>query len=314
MDTKSSGIAVAAGIASVLAVYSALHAGAAAVPLLIFAALPVYICALAWGTYAAAVASVTAIIASAFAIAPQAAIVIGLGLTIPASVTGHQANLAQETDNGMEWYPLSRLLFNLALVLSISILMIGYAMDFGTYENHPDIMRAIQEYFTKFPPPTPLTDEQISEIAAFVFRWLPFMFASIWLILHVVNLQVAAIICRMSGIMPRPKDDIPASIYMPRSGIAVLAGGILGMLLLSGMLHWVAIVLSGTFLTAFALVGLATVHLRSRTAPVYLVFLIVSYIFIAMFYLPLFMFAIGGIFRTFYKSTSTPPSAGSNLS
>ena len=116
MDFKTLSIAVAAGVASVLAVYSALFAGAAAIPLLALAALPIYISALAWGTFAGAAASVTAIVASALIISPQAAIIIGLGLTIPASIIGHQANLAQEDENGnLEWYPLSQILFNFAL-------------------------------------------------------------------------------------------------------------------------------------------------------------------------------------------------------
>ena len=315
MNAKSLGIAIAAGIACVLAVYSALHAGAAAVPLLVLAALPIYICALAWGTFPGAAASVTAIIAASFLISPQAGIVIGLGTTIPASVAGHQANLAQENSTGgMDWYPLSRLLLNLVLVLTVSILLIGYFMNYQSYETSPEFRLAVQEYFRQFPPQVPLTDEQMSQIARSLFRTLPFMFASLWLIIHVVNLQIAAIVCRASGIMPRPKDDIPGTIYMPKEGLFFLAVGILGMLVFSGMLQWIAIVLAGMFLTAFALVGLASAHFRARGAPINFVFLVLGYILIAIFYLPLFLFAIGGIVRTFSNSTSNPPSAGSNLS
>ena len=311
MDIKGLGIAIAAGIACVLAVYSALHAGAAAVPLLVLAALPIYICALAWGTYPGAIASVTAIVTAAILISPQAAIVIGLGTSIPASLIGHQANLAQENSNGgMEWYPLSRLFLSLTLILSVSILMIGYFMDYPSYETSPELKLAVQEYFRQFPQQTPLTEDQLNQVTGSMFRTLPFIFASLWLIVHVVNLQIAAIICRVSGIMPRPKDDIAGTIRVPKQALVILVVGILGMFLLSGFLQWIAIVVSGTFLTAFALVGLAATHLRARVAPANFVFLVLSYIIIAIFYIPLFLFAIGGIIRSFSNSTAHPPTAG----
>ena len=313
MNTKAFGIAIAAGFASVLAVYSAMQAGVAAFPLLVLGALPVYIASLAWGTHAGVTASITAIVLAAGIISPEAAIIVGLALTIPASIIGHQANLAQETENGdMEWYPLSRLLFNLALVLSIAIVAVGYVMDYSSYEKLPELSEGIKEFLAQNPPPTPLTDEELAMVTQSVFQLLPFMFSGIWLIVHIVNLQFAALICRSSGALPRPKDDIPATAGMPRAGLAVLAGSLAATVFLDGSLQSVASVFAGTFMMAFAMVGLAATHLNARKNPASFVFLIITYVIIIFFFAPLFLFAIGGVLRTFSNTRNSPPAGGQN--
>ncbi|MEM9279186.1 MAG: hypothetical protein AAGA76_11485 [Pseudomonadota bacterium] len=315
MNVKTLGIAVAAGIACVLAIYSALHAGAAGFPLLMLGALPVYIVALGWGTHAGVAASVMAILASATLVSPQAAVAIGLSLTIPASIIGHQANLAQETGDGqMEWYPLSQLLFNLALIISIVLVIMGYMMDYNSYSQSPEISNAVKDFLRQNPPPTPLTDEEVAQLTQSVFRLLPFMFSGIWLIVHVMNLQLAALVCRGSGILPRPKDNIPATIDMPKAGLLFLVGSLLAIIVLDGPLQSAAAVFTGVFLMAYALVGLAATHQQARNNPATYIFLILSYIIIVLFFAPLFLFAIGGVLRTFSNSKTSPPSAGQNHS
>ncbi|MGI9352687.1 MAG: hypothetical protein ACR2O3_14070, partial [Rhizobiaceae bacterium] len=258
-------------------------------------------------------ASIAAIVIAAAAISPEAAIIVGLAITIPASIIGHQANLAQETNDGsMEWYPLSRLLFNLALILSIAIVAVGYVMDYSSYAKLPELSEGIKEFLAQNPPPTPLTDEELAMVTESVFRLLPFMFSGIWLIVHIVNLQFAAIICRSSGILPRPKDDIPTTAGMPRIGLAVLAGSLAAVTVLDGSLQSIASVFAGTFLMAFAMVGLAATHNNARRNPASFVFLIITYVIIIFFFAPLFLFAIGGVMRTISNSQNSPPSGGRN--
>lgn len=315
MDIKTLGIAIAAGVASVFAVYSATHAGVVAVPLFMLGALPVYIAALAWGTNAGIAASISAIIAAAVMISPQAAVIAGLLYTIPASLIGHQANLAQQSETGaMDWYPLSRLLFNLSTMIALGLLAVGYALGYQSDVLLPDLSASLKLMFTEYPPAQPMTDADIDKLAENMFRILPFMFAGIWLIAHVTNLQLAAIICRYSNKMPRPKDDIPASANMPKFGLPILVGSLVAIMLFDGDLYLAASVIAGVFLVAFSLVGLAAMHFRARSNPGGLVFLIISYVIIVIFYLPLFFFAIGGIARCLNQSTNTPPQAGANQS
>ncbi|MEM7216061.1 MAG: DUF2232 domain-containing protein [Pseudomonadota bacterium] len=315
MDIKTLSVATAAGIASVLAVYSAIQAGPAGIPLLLLAAMPVYIVALAWGTHAGIAASVMAIVVSATLLSPQVAISIGLSLTIPASIIGHQANLAQENEDGsMDWYPLPRLLFNLSLILALALVVMGYMMDYNAYAQLPELSNVVQEFLRQNPPPAPLTDQEITDLTQSVFRLLPFVFSSMWLIVHLVNLQLAAFVCRSSGKLPRPKDDIAATADVPKMAVAILLATLVAVAILDGGLQSAAAVFAGTFLTAYAMVGLASAHFQARSNPVSFIFLILGYIIIVLFFVPLYLFAIGGMLRTFSNSNTSPPSADQNRS
>lgn len=311
MNAKTLAIAIAAGFASAFAVYASIRAGGMAVPLLSIAPLPVYVAALAWGTRAGVGASVAAIVCSALLISPQAAVAIGLTVSIPASIVGHQANLAQENERGgMDWYPLPRLLFNLALSIAGGLILVGFFMDYASYSDTPELAQTVREYLRNNPPPQQLSDEDITLVTQTVFRMLPFMFAGIWLVIHVINLQLGAVICRMSNMLPRPKDDVPATANLPKAAVVILFVSLLGTVLLDGGMHGVAAVIAGTFLMAFSLVGLAGAHLRARNNPASFIFLILGYILILVFFIPIFFFAIGGIARSI--SNTQPPRAGAN--
>ena len=315
MNARTFAIALAAGFATAFTVFASVRSGGLGVPLLSIAALPIYVAALAWGTRAGMIASVLAIVISAILISPQAAVVVGLAISIPASIIGHQANLAQENaSGGMDWYPLPRLLFNLTTVLAASLVLVGYFMDYPSYADSPQLAGAVKQYLLNNPPPQPLTDSEIEVITQTVFRLLPFTFAAIWLVIHVINLQLGAVICRSSKMLPRPKDDIPATANLPRAALAILVVSLIGTVLLDGGIHAVAAVFAGCFLMAFALVGLAASHLRARKNPTGFMFLVVSYILILLFFVPVFFFAIGGIARCLSNSKASPPPVGSNNS
>ncbi|MEO0328836.1 MAG: hypothetical protein AAF217_09590 [Pseudomonadota bacterium] len=304
-------IAALAGLASVIAVYSAIYAGAAASPVLVLSALPIYVAALAWGTQAGVAASIIAILASATLISPQAAIVIGLAITIPASIVGHQANLAQEMEDGqMEWYPLTRLLFNLAIILALALAAVGFFADYQSYTQSPQVVQAIDEYLRQFPPSTPLTDTEVKQLSESVFRIMPFIFAGIWLIIHIVNLQLAAMITRASSLLPRPKDDIISIASLPRIAIGILIVSLLGAMFLGGGLQAIAAVFAGSLLVAFSLVGLAGMHLRARNNPVGFFTLVIIYLLIVLFFIPLYLLAVPGVIRSFNQPSTNPPAAG----
>lgn len=315
MNTKTLLIAIIAGLACTFAVFSALRAGFAAFPLLALSAMPIYIAALGWGTHVGVGASVVAILSAGAFLSPQAAVAIGLSITIPASIIGHQANLAQQNEDGtMEWYPLSKLLFNLAIILAVAITGIGYIAGYTGGQGLPELNRAIDTYMQQYPPPTPLTDAELQAITNSVFRLMPFVASGMWLIVHIVNVQLAAIVCRTSGNMPRPKDDIPASADMPRAGLVVLVASLLAASFLSGGLQLVAIVFAGTFVMAYAMVGLASLHRRARANVPSFILLILSYLLIVLFLLPLYLFAISGVIRSFSKNQNYPPARGPNSS
>jgi len=317
IDLKTLLISFAAGFASVMCIYASFVSGYAGVPVLILAPLPIYVAALAWGTHAGVAASVSAIMVAATLLSPQVAIVVGLAITIPASILGHQANLAQENEQGgVEWYPLPQLLFNLCLVLAIAIVAVGYTIDYQSLIGVLKPEEFVNSLLEQFPPSQPLTDQELAQLTQTItssLGLLPFIFASLWLIVHVVNLQFGAMICRVSNLLPRPKDDVPIMAIMPKAGLIILGIALaMAILLASGGFKSAASVFAGVFLTGFALSGLAAAHLRARSNPANLIFLVIGYILILLFTLPLYFFAIGGIVRTLSNSNQTPPQAGAN--
>lgn len=315
MDLKTLLIAGAAGIACVMVIAASQSAGVAGIPLLLLAPLSIYVAALAWGTLAAILSCVVAIVVAFVAVSPGMAAFVACAFAIPAAVIGHQANLAQQTEDGqVEWFPLSQLLFNLTLALAFGIVIVGYVAGYNIETLTPPFMEAFKEMFKVNPPPVPLNDEELQQLVERTLNLMPFIATSVWVIVHVVNLHLSAKICRASGKLPRPKDDLAQDASMPSVALAIMIAALVGAVMLSGPAQMVAGVFAGAFVTAFALVGLASIHLRARNNAAGFVFLMLTYALILFFYFPLFLYAIGGVIRTLNPNTNTPPSAGNTLS
>lgn len=313
MNTKAIGIAFVAGCACVFCIASVRTAGLAAVPFLFLASVPIYAAALSFGTIASIAASGFSILIAAILLSAEAAVFLGLAYTIPASLIGHQANLAQQNqDGGLEWYPLNRLFLNLCLAVGIGVISLGFLNPFNEETLLPVAREALEEVFRQNPSPTPISQAEVEQIAKSVLGLLPFMFASMWLIVHVINAHLAAMICRATGSLPRPKDNLPKQITLPVSAVIMMSFSLLACLLFSGTLLVFAKIFAGIFLTAFALIGLAGIHQFARTSDGGKIILVACYILIFLFFLPLFLLSIGGVIRSLNPNQNNPQNAGPN--
>lgn len=108
--------------------------------------------------------------------------------------------------------------------------------------------------------------------------------------------------------MPRPKDDIPASANISRPAILILLISIVCASFASGSLQLIAGVVAGVFLMGFALLGLANLHLRSRNNPAGGILVILAYVVIVLLYLPIYLFAVSGLTRCFNGIPNSTPS------
>ena len=312
MSPKAIIISICAGLASALCVMASYGVGAGASPLMLIAAFPIYVATLSQGTSVGVGSSILAIMVAATAINPQVAIGLGIAFTIPASIIGHQANLAQETDGVMEWYPLPQLFFNLCVILSIGLIVLGFISGYNPEELSPLLADAMAQALEANPPAQPLTEEQTKELTLTVFTMLPFFFAGIWLVVHIINLHLAAMVCRVSGMLPRPKDDIAVEAGLPKLAIAIMLVTLLLSFAVSGIVKFFLLVTAGVFFMAFSLLGLANLHKRARGNPAGFALVIASYGAIFFLFPVLYLFSISGILRTFTQSnnpTNTPPKA-----
>ena len=313
MDVKRLGIGVLAGLACTLMIAAAGNSGPGGLPLLILAPFPIYAAAFAWGTRTAIVSSLAAILFTGLALSPVAAVVTGLAFTLPASLIGHQANLAQADEHGnMEWYPLSLLFFNLSLLLAggFAFLFIYNGYDSIKQQAMPLVSQAIDEVVRNNELFQTIPAADLDAMKDTTFNWMPFWISGLWLIIHVVNAVLAAFVCRASGMMPRPKDDIAATIYLPIAALGILLISFVITWISDGPAQYYAGPFLGIFLTAFSLVGLAMLHLRARNNPIGFFLLMVSYLLIFFIYIPLFVFSGGGITRTLKQPGNNPPNAG----
>lgn len=315
MDYKRIGIGLLAGLACTLMIAAAGNSGPGGLPLLILAPFPIYAAAFAWGTNTAIVSSLAAIFFTGLALSPVGAVVTGLAFTLPASLIGHQANLGQpDQDGNMEWYPLSILFFNLSLVLSVGFaaLLVYNGYEEIKQQALPLVSQAIDEVVKNNEIFQQVSPAELDAMKDTTFDWMPFWVSGLWMIIHVINATLAAFICRASGMMPRPKDDIPADIRLPIAALGILIASVIVTWVSEGAAQYYAGPFLGIFLTAFSLVGLAMLHFRARTNPFGFILLIVSYLMIFFIYIPLFVFSGGGIARTLRQTRNTPPAAGNN--
>lgn len=306
MNPKSILIAFAAGLASALCLMASTGVGVGASPLMLVAAFPVYVAALSQGPKVGLGASIFAILIAAIAASPNAAIALGLAFTIPASIIGNQANLAQDDNATLEWYPLSRLFFNLCILVSIGLVVLGYLSGYDPNDLPPVLVDAVKEALKANPPPRPMTDTEINALIRSVFNILPFFFAGIWLIVHIISLYFAAMVARASKTMPRPKDDLAQDINLPKAAVAIMLGSLVLSFMVSGLAKLLLLVVAGVFIMAFALLGLANLHLRARRTAAGMALLFASYGAIFFLYPVIYLFSVSGVLRVFNHENNKP--------
>ncbi|MDJ0614157.1 MAG: hypothetical protein QNJ29_10815 [Rhizobiaceae bacterium] len=311
MDVKTIGIAGLAGIACVLLVAAASHAGASGLLLFVLAPFPIYAAALAWGTNAAIVASLSAILSAAFALSPQVGVLLGLAISLPASLIGHQANLAQPDEHGkLIWYPLDRLYFNLCLAVTAGLvaMLVYTGYDNAREQMMPFISLMIDDMLKNSPVLADFPVDQIDTLKLRFFEFTPFLISTAWIVVHAFNAHLAGWVCRASGLMPRPVDDIAKTIVLPPVAIAILIGSFILAFIFDGKIGYYTAPVFSVFLTAFSLVGLADLHLRGRNGGGNFMLLVVVYILILMLQFVLYFFAFGGVRRSIaYFRNSRPP-------
>ena len=156
--------------------------------------------------------------------------------------------------------------------------------------------------------PYAMSAREFARMAVLAF---PAMFAASSTLMLAFNLWLAARIARTSGVMDREDSDIPFELRLPRDSLFVLFGAIAACTL-GEMPRAIASTLAASFLTAYALHGLAVVHGFLRGNPVRSALLFGLYALIAMMAWPLLLAAAIGMFDSLIPLTrhKAPPPAG----
>jgi len=262
--------------------------------------LPVYIAALGWGTRAGVVATLTIMGFGAMATDPSSGLLIGMTMAAPAALAGHQANLAQSADNGsgdMEWFPLSRILLWISMLIAGAILVFGLMVDFDPLRFGPEIAKQMKPHLPAVEGRPEITEEQLSNTFTTNLRLLPFVLPSFWVGVHVLNLLAGMKIARRMGVLARPEEDIAANFSLPQIALIIVVVALAGMSVTSPPLSYAFGVVAGAMVMAFSVVGLAIFHQRTRDWSGRGPLLFITYMMIGLMFFPVYLFAIAGIVR-----------------
>jgi len=245
-------VGLGAGAAAALLFASVVSGSIAAIFLFYLAPLPILIAALGWS-------HVAGLIAAASATAAVSLVSGHFFLAVPVIAfgawwLGYLALLARPAANGggdaLDWYPVGRLVLWAAV---IGTLVVAAAVpNFGT--DQESLQAGLRKTYERILNEPSLVDVLVVAVppAAAVFSTIT----------NLLNLWLAARVVKISGRLTRPWPDL-AALTLPASAAGLLAAAIAGSFLpdLIG-------ILSGAFaaslLMAFAILGLAVMHVITR--------------------------------------------------
>lgn len=264
-------LAIAAGLISAI-VFASATTGALLVRLVLFFLTPLslYLAGLGLGTVGVGIAAVTATATIVALASPLAGVIYAVSTAVPAVVLSRLALLNRTTDDGTaEWYPLGRLVATAAVFggafAAFALILLG-----GSGDDLAKAMRTLVETFVKMELPTipgapAVTDAQIDEIAAATLKTLPWALGILTTTTIILNLWLAARITLASGRFVRPWPKLSA-IALPNGATFVFLAAI-ALTFLSGVPALFGGGFAGAFTLAFAIVGLAVVHVLTQGSP-----------------------------------------------
>jgi hypothetical protein len=258
-------IGVGAGAAAALLSASIASGSLLATFLFYLAPLPILIAGLGWSHWAALVAAITgaAGLAAVLGLFYFAAFLIGIG--IPAWWLSYLAMLARPaarpTEDGLEWYPVGRLVYWAAL---IGFLVVLFAVPtFGTdQESFETTLRTAFERTLRAQTPEtgPRAPSAVDRgiVLDFLVAVLPPLAAVLSTVTNVFNLWLAGRVVSVSGRLKRPWPDLSA-IKLPGHAPLLLVAAIAAVFL-PGLAGILARVLAASLLMAFAILGFSVLH------------------------------------------------------
>jgi uncharacterized protein YybS (DUF2232 family) len=299
-------IGVGAGIASALLLASIATRSPLAAFLMFAAPLPILIAGFGWGWVAAFLGAVVASVGLAAVTTPALGVSYFVAIGAPAIWIAYVAFLGRpagptsspaDVANGMEWYPVGRIVVLLAVMGALS--GVAFVLQFGTtLEAYVQATRPVMDSVMRTMPPQLLggaTSEPAREaFIRFMTLALPAATALVSFLSLALNVWIAGRVVTRSGRSIRPWPDLSAFTF-PTSFVfaTVLAVGV--SLIVPEIAGFVAGLFALTFLGAWMLLGLAVVHSISRGArlrglmlfSLYLTMLVVPWALLAV--------AIGGL-------------------
>ena len=261
-------IGLGAGVASALLYASAWTGTAIGLFVLFFLSpMPIAIASLGWGWAAGGIASAAAFIIVTLAGGPRTGFVYLFTLAAPAVVFSYLALLTRAVPSAdgqephVEWYPIGRIVMWASLWAGL--IASAALLNLGT--DASAIRAAVLDLLDKTvlrdsigPAGAALTTDEKSSIAAVVAIFLPWMMATTWFAVAMLNLWLAARVTHRSGRLTRPWPPLQAITMPPAMPLAFGAAAI--GTLMPDMPGLISSGFASALVFAFMLVGLGILH------------------------------------------------------
>jgi hypothetical protein len=312
-------IGAGSGLVSAALFASAATATALAGVLFYLAPLPLCLAGLGWGGTAALVAALTGTVVVAASLGPATAAIFALSIAAPMALLAHLALMSRplatpqgQVAQALEWYPAGRLVAWAAIMAgglsAILMLIVGYDQD-----SYKEMIRQMLEHSALKEldrDGTMFTEQTIASMSAMIARALPAAFAIVWLTITLFNLWMAGLIVDASGRALRPWPDLHA-LEVPNALVPIFAAALLASFV-PGLTGLVATGFAGALLFAFALQGLAVIHVYSRGVPFRALLLAAVYLGILLLGWVALVVAIIGIGEPVFRlrERGQPPTTG----
>lgn len=263
-------IGLCAGVASALLFASLASGSTFSIALFYLAPLPVMLAGIGWSHAAALVAAATAAVGLGVGAGFWFLVAYLASVGVPAFLLSYFAMLARRTESGdLEWYPVGRIvLWSAAIATGTTALTIpAFGFDIETYRA---TLHQVFERLLRLQLETPAGQElrlpnggDAGRVIGLLVLIVPPMAAALTMVVNLVNLWLASRIARASGRLRRPWPNLQA-ISFPHTTPMLLLGAIVLAFLLTSLVGMVAGVLAAALLMAYAILGLAVVHVLTR--------------------------------------------------
>jgi hypothetical protein len=286
-------VSIAAGAASALMLTSIATGAATALLLFYLSPLPLMIAALGWGSAAALIGAALAGMAAGLIFGLPHAVGYLIAVGLPAWWLGHLALLARapaanDEPAALEWYPLGRIVlwsaFCAAVISFAGLLVLG--------TDEAAIRTALRHGLTRIVGAPPAGSEGAAMIDLLIAT-APAAAAVVAMATLAGNLWLAARIAKGTNRLRRPWPDLTEISY-PIVVLAVLAASAV-ISMTGGMLAMLAQSATAVLILAYALGGLALLHMASAGFTGRRFMLGTVYAATLVFGWPALILALGGI-------------------
>ena len=232
--------------------------------------LPVAITGLGWGWRSAATAALTAAALIIALVAPRAAFFHFVALGLPTVVLSYLLllNRGVQADAGekVEWYPIGRIIAIAALwaggLATVALLTTATDLESLRASLRETFERVFVQQITAQPGSDALGESEIAAFTELMVVSFAGAVATMWMAIAMLNLWLAGIVTRASGLLVRPWPEL-AAITLPRQAPIAFAAAI-ALTFLPGYPGLIASGFASALLFAYMLVGLAILHYVTR--------------------------------------------------